>query len=366
MPEPPILDEHAALLEQYKTDCITTRKKVAALDAARSPRKRPGDEVEILTLGTGSAGPSNHRNVSGTMILDPESDGHSMLLDCGENTVGQIRRAFGKSTPSAMLALRLVFISHLHADHHLGLIGLVKLWLTHNAHSEHKLFIICPLKLGRSILEYGNIDAELQLHRIVLINGWQMSRTYRNEENAESSTMTAYAELQKALPGIQSIYTVPAVHSDKSTSIRINHRDKWSIAYTGDTRPNSSFVKLARGVTCLVHEATFEDEKLDEAHKKKHSTIAEALLIASEAEAETTILTHFSQRYPRVPVLTDAQLEQLSDRRVGVAVDLMKVKLRDIWKLGHHLKPQIDLAMGLEQLKIKDDDETEQIILDDI
>lgn len=86
---------------------------------------RPGDEIVVTTLGTGSAIPSKYRNVSATLLTIPDlinGEEGAILLDCGEGTLGQMRRRYG---PDAMIKLyrqlKMIFISHMHADHHLGL-----------------------------------------------------------------------------------------------------------------------------------------------------------------------------------------------------------------------------------------------------
>ena len=60
--------------------------------------------------------------------------------------------------------------------------------------------------------------------------------------------------------------------------------------------------EAARGATVLVHEATFEDGMEEDAVKKRHSTVGEAVKVGNDARAYRTVLTHFSQRYPKVPV----------------------------------------------------------------
>ncbi|CAM9281156.1 unnamed protein product [Chrysoparadoxa australica] len=83
----------------------------------------------------------------------------------------------------------------------------------------------------------------------------------------------------------------------------------------------------------MIHEATFEDSMHGDAVSKRHSTVGEALAVAREAEARMTILTHFSQRYPTIPALSEGQ--QLG--RVGIAFDGLQVGLRStvngLWAL---------------------------------
>jgi ribonuclease Z len=79
----------------------------------------------------------------------------------------------------------------------------------------------------------------------------------------------------------------------------------------------------------LIHEATFEDNMLEEAEEKRHSTTSEAISAGRESQAYSTILTHFSQRYPKIPVIDDA----FNSTHVGVAFDLMTVTLADLPRL---------------------------------
>ena len=89
--------------------------------------KLPSSDAEILCLGTGSAVPSLYRNVSATLLRVP---GHgSYLFDVGENTLGQLKRMHSPSELADVLQdLKMIWISHLHADHHLGTASLIKAW----------------------------------------------------------------------------------------------------------------------------------------------------------------------------------------------------------------------------------------------
>lgn len=87
----------------------------------------PSPDAEIICLGTGSAMPSKYRNVSSTLLRVPGSG--SYLLDCGENTLGQLRRIYRPQQLGELLRdLKMIWISHLHADHHLGLPSVIKAW----------------------------------------------------------------------------------------------------------------------------------------------------------------------------------------------------------------------------------------------
>lgn len=92
----------------------------------------PGKDIRVTTLGTGSAIPSKYRNVSATMLEIPDlapqqsqsevSTAGMILLDCGEGTLGQMLRHYGmQGMKKVYNELKMIFISHMHADHHLGL-----------------------------------------------------------------------------------------------------------------------------------------------------------------------------------------------------------------------------------------------------
>ncbi|KAK3508542.1 hypothetical protein QTP70_031945, partial [Hemibagrus guttatus] len=78
---------------------------------------------EVVFLGTGSALPMKIRNVSGTLVNI--SSTQSLLLDCGEGTFGQLCRQYGSGVDEMLAKLSTVFVSHIHADHHTGLINLL-------------------------------------------------------------------------------------------------------------------------------------------------------------------------------------------------------------------------------------------------
>jgi ribonuclease Z len=111
---------------EYALACEEARRNVENDPRfSSSVESEPGDDIVVTTLGTGSAIPSKYRNVSATHLDIPGLGG--ILLDCGEGSLGQLRRRFGpEGTRRIMSELKMIYISHMHADHHLGLQAILR------------------------------------------------------------------------------------------------------------------------------------------------------------------------------------------------------------------------------------------------
>jgi ribonuclease Z len=103
--------------------------------------------------------------------------------------------------------------------------------------------------------------------------------------------------------GITTCTAVRVAHCQHSFAVVLHGTSFGTLAYSGDCRPSHVFAEVAKYSDVLIHESTFAEEMKAEAVLKRHSTVAEALEVAKEMQAKTTLLTHFSQRYPRMPKL---------------------------------------------------------------
>lgn len=102
--------------------------------------------------------------------------------------------------------------------------------------------------------------------------------------------------------------TVNHCYGAQAVSLTFPHGFKFS--YSGDCRPSKLFARTGKGSTVLLHEATFDDELIGDAKAKKHSTTSEAIGVGVAMGAKRVLLTHFSQRYQKVPSV--ASLESLN------------------------------------------------------
>jgi len=115
----------AATDHEYIKLAKEAREKVEKTEQPEGLEQLPGREVEIIPLGTGSAMPSKYRNVSATLLRVPGVG--SILFDCGETTLGQLARLYGREElPKVLKDIKCIYISHLHADHHLGTAAVLK------------------------------------------------------------------------------------------------------------------------------------------------------------------------------------------------------------------------------------------------
>jgi ribonuclease Z len=126
--------------------------------------------------------------------------------------------------------------------------------------------------------------------------------------------------------GISLFKAVKVNHCPGAFAVSMTWPDGFKFSYSGDCRPSTEFAKIGQGSTVLLHEATFDDELQGDARAKKHSTTSEALGVGVAMNAHRVILTHFSQRYQKLPVMAedDANQEQNrdGDQKKGDGLDL--------------------------------------------
>lgn len=130
-----------------------------------------------------------------------------------------------------------------------------------------------------------------------------------------------------ALVGLCSLRTCGVVHCPNAfgVTMTINQDQPFKLTYSGDTKPCSALIELGLDSTLLIHEATMEDELIDDALAKMHSTTSQAIEQGHKMNAKYTLLTHFSQRYAKIP-----RIEQHLVENVGIAFDNMEVVLSDL------------------------------------
>jgi len=284
---------------------------------------------ELIFTGTGSAIPCKHRNVTG--IYMQVSNGNGILLDVGEGTIGQLIRSWMSICPThenqtdyirkRLIGIKAIWISHPHADHHLGIIRFLS---ERNAIIQRssdivkdRVVLMASTSLLQFLDEYSAVDPT--------IAGGYLSVDCRDTlpERDHPLGRKLYDTL-----GIQWCASVPVSHCYHSYALVLDGTSFGRLVYSGDCRPSDRLIFHGQGADLLIHEATFEDGMEEEAVLKRHSTVGEALSVGKKMNAKAIILTHFSQRYPRIP-----PLQKESDTLpfpIAFAFDFMTVKPSEI------------------------------------
>ncbi|TDL24665.1 hypothetical protein BD410DRAFT_745395 [Rickenella mellea] len=311
------------------------------------------EDVTIVPLGTSSATPSKYRNVSSTLVQIPRYG--NILLDCGEGTWGQLQRHFGTDPMNStnvfdtLRHLRCIFISHLHADHHIGLSRILAMRQRLHPKPAESLYLAAHYPVHLYLKEYSDLE-DLGMYntgpggvRPILNNAihWQRPVSTDTDQfqgrksdwvSMEQSELAA-AELRKQL-GLRTFKTVNVAHRVKCFGLVMEHDDGWSVVFSGDTMPSDNLVEAGKGATLLIHEATMADDQADLAKAKAHSTFGEAIDVGKRMNAKNILLTHFSARYPKIPPLQETSLD---DPTVVLAWEHSRLPLKSMAKFREHL-----------------------------
>ncbi len=312
------LPENVDALAKGAREEISHADYLAELD--ENQKDIPNKDAEVITLGTGSALPSKYRNVSATLLRVPGVG--SYLFDCGENTLGQLRRVFGGELPEVLRDLKTIWISHLHADHHLGTTSVVKAWADETAKDEttkaNKLVVASDEAMHKWMKEYADIE------------DYGFDRVWPISLSKDTTLLCQFSPEMRLKYGLVSIEACPVVHCNAALAVAFNFPNRFKIAYSGDCRPSTEFARIGRGATLLIHEATFDDELIGDARAKRHSTTSEALQVGRNMGARRILLTHFSQRYQKFPV---TESHKGKDQVAVLGFDYMRCKIGDFAKL---------------------------------
>ena len=273
--------------------------------------------LSLRFLGTSASRPTVERNVSSIAVV---REGETLLIDCGEGTQRQMMR-YGVS-----FALRDIFFTHFHADHVLGVIGLMRTMALQGR--TEGLHLWGPRGAGKVLRRAEGFGIE-RLGFPVEITELTTDEPIRRTEYAivpffaehRGAPAVGYAlveddrkgrfnpELARELgipegPLWGKIHRGMAVTLDDGRTIEPSvlfgaPRKGRRVAITGDTRPCDATIAAARGADLLVHEATFAEEEAQRALETGHSTAREAAAVATAAGAKRLVLTHISARYSR-------------------------------------------------------------------
>jgi ribonuclease Z len=272
--------------------------------------------LSVTFLGTGAACPTVERNVSGLAV---QREGEMILFDCGEGTQRQMMR-YGVG-----FSFTEVFFTHFHADHMLGIIGLLRTMGLQDRTAPVTLY--GPRGAERILNAAMSLGVERNRFPVSVVEVRPGERLRRDEydvvvfETDHRADTVGYALAEHTRLG--------RFHPERARELGIPEGPLWgrlhrgetvklddgrivrpedlvgaprrgrTLVYSGDTRPHLALLEASRGADLLIHEATFGGDEADRAVETGHSTASEAARVALEAGVRRLVLTHISPRYTR-------------------------------------------------------------------
>jgi len=295
-------------------------------------------KFEVTILGSSSATPIYNRNPSSQALNINE---RLYLIDCGEGTQQQMLRYDVKSS-----RIDHIFISHLHGDHYLGLVGLLSSLHLNGRIKPLKLY--CPellkeiidLQLASSeteiqypieykftnpaqaevILENQDITIEtIPLDHGIACTGFLFREKKRlrkliKEKMEEFNIPVAYFTALKKGDD----YTDPDGNVYKNETLTRDSAEPKTYVYCSDTLYNERYFGQINNATLLYHEATFLNNMLDRANETRHTTALQAGEIALKTHAKKLLIGHFSARYKTLVELLDEARSVFPDTELAV------------------------------------------------
>jgi ribonuclease Z len=279
-------------------------------------------DLSVIFLGTGGSVPSARRSTASVLIA---RGGDRLMFDCGEGTQRQLQRSVG------LAQVDEIFLTHFHADHTLGLPGLLKTYDLNGR--EEPLTIYGPkglLDLFTTLHRIiGRVDFDLRLVELapgdaVPHDGYEV-RAFPVEHRVRAC---GYALVEEARPGrfdpqeavrlgvpegpaFAALQRGEEVEGASGTvrpdDVMGESRAGRTVAISGDTAPCQATVEAAAGAELLVHEASFAEEEAQRAADTAHSTVGQAAAVAREAEVKMLALVHISSRYHVGTLLEEAR-----------------------------------------------------------
>ncbi len=279
-------------------------------------------DLAVTFLGTGGSVPSARRSTASVLVA---RGGERLLFDCGEGTQRQMQRSLG------LVQADEIYLTHFHADHILGIPGLLKTYDLTDRQVPLKIYgppgltelfqvfspLIGRLEFALELIEVGPGDA-------VEHDGYEV----RPFEAAHGPRANGYALVEAERPGrfdpaaaaAAGVPEGPAyaalqrgdeVEGDAGTvtpdQVMGPSRPGRTIVVTGDTAPSPATVSAAADADLLIHDASFAEEEVQRAAETDHSTVGQAAAVADEAHVKLLALVHISSRYHVGKVIEEAK-----------------------------------------------------------
>ena len=273
--------------------------------------------IRVIFLGTAASRPTVGRNVTSLLIA---REGELLMFDCGEGTQRQMMRyATGFTVDD-------IFFTHMHADHFLGVIGLLRTMGLQGRIAPMRLWGPVGAKeilheavhLGVERVPFDIEIIELEADTVLTRNGYDLV-AYRTQHGIRSlgfaliehERLGRFDVARARELGVPEGPLFGKLHRGETIEFdgkRVEPGDVVGpprpgrrIVYTGDSRPCKRTIEVSAQADLLIHDATFGEEESERALQTGHSTAREAADVARKANVLRLALTHISSRYADDP-----------------------------------------------------------------
>jgi len=249
-----------------------------------------------------------------------------LLFDCGEGTQRQMQRSLG------LVQVEEIYLTHFHADHVLGIPGLLKTYDLTDRQVPLKVYgppglselfqVFSPLigrlgfnldlielKPGEAVEHDGYEVFPFEAsHRTARANGYSLVEAERPGRFDPAAAAAAGVPEGPAYAGLQRGESVEGETGTVSPDqVMGPSRAGRTIVVTGDTAPSPATVSAAADADLLIHDASFAEEETQRAAETGHSTLGQAAAVAAEAHVKLLALVHISSRYHVGKVIEEAK-----------------------------------------------------------
>jgi ribonuclease Z len=281
-------------------------------------------DLSVAFLGTGGSVPTARRATASVLVM---RGGERMLVDCGEGTQRQMQRSVG------LVQIDRIYLTHFHADHYLGVPGLLKTYdlqerqrplTVYGPPGLRDLFGALQRIMGRT--RYEVVLVELEAGSAIEHDGYGI-RCFAVEHR---TTAYGYALVEESRPGrfdpelaqqlgveegpafgaLQRGEPVQGANGlVQPSEVMGEGRPGRKVVISGDTAPCLATLEAAEDAELLVHDGSFADEEAQRAAETGHSTAGQAGALAREAGVKLLALVHVSSRYNVGAILEEARAE---------------------------------------------------------
>lgn len=298
--------------------------------------------IQLVFLGTSNAVPTAERNHPAIWL---EYEGERILVDCGEGTQRQIKRA-GLNP----CKLTKIFLTHLHGDHVLGLPGLLE--TLEMSEYARQLDIYGPKGTARHLAllqqTYGHFNINIKVHELPVkiessdweirtapmdhgIPAWAFAFVIKEKRRLNKTKLKKIKIPNSPLLGELQKGRDIIINGKKIKAKEITYtQPETRIAIIMDTKLNDNAIKIAEKADLVVCEATYSEREAEYAKEYKHLTASQAGTIAKKAKAERLVLTHIAQRYEHNMNVIESEAKKIfKNTRIVKDLEEIEIALND-------------------------------------